>query len=559
MLKSLRIRNLATIEEMEIDFDSGFSILTGETGTGKSMIIGSIRVVTGERSRADIVRTGERETSVEAVFSEPSPGGSGRSPNILMQRKVTRRGQGKSYLDGDMVPVSRLKSSGETLVDVYGQNDHAFLQKLENQLDYLDAYADVFPLRDKVTGLARDLRRLARERDELTARRQERERRLDFLSYQVNEIEAAELVPQEEENIRLERERLKNAENIRGWVEEALALSYDRDDSVLPLLNRLEQTVVQLASFDPSLSPTLEAIEQFSITLREFSDQLIRLRETRESAQEKLDALEKRLSMIDDLRRKYGKDIPAILEYLEKARTEQHDLLNQKDKLAELTDKIDTTFQTYLTEAQKLSRMRAEAARRLESAVESEIAHLGMKRARFQIRIETNPLDPEAIAGLNDSGIDQVEFDISPNPGEAPKPLRRTASGGELSRLMLALKSVSVENEKPKTLIFDEIDAGIGGRTADFVARKLELLSRYSQVICITHLPQIASAARHHFKISKQIRDGRTYTVVKKLQPKERIQEIARLLVGAHVTETALRNAEEMLERNMGKAAAPQN
>jgi len=550
MLKSLRIRNLATIEELELEFESGFSILTGETGAGKSMIIGSLRVVTGEKSPPDIVRTGEREAAIEAVFSPPDSGSSREAEDLLLRRKIPRRGNGKSYIDDDMVPLRKLKESAERLVDVYGQNDHVFLQRLENQLDFLDGHAGTLKLRQDLAHRARELRRLAREKNDLKNRRREREQRLDFLSYQIREIEAAALVPDEEENIHRERDLLRNAENIRGWVEDALDLSYNRDESVIPLLKRLEQPVSRLAAFDPGLSPTLDAINQFSITLREFSDQLIRLRESRENAREKLDSLEKRLSRVEDLKRKYGKDIPEILAHLGKSRAEHSRLLDQNDKMAELTQVIEREFEKFSAIALKLSNRRQSGARRLEKAVEKEIAHLGMKKARFQIRIETDPIDPDSLDSLSDSGPDRVEFYISPNPGEEPKPLRRTASGGELSRLMLALKTVSARNEKSKTMIFDEIDVGIGGKTADFVAGRLDRLAGFSQVLCITHLPQIASAARHHYKISKLIRENRTYTIVKKLSPAERVEEIARLLVGTHVTENALRSAEEMLNRH---------
>ena len=289
------------------------------------------------------------------------------------------------------------------------------------------------------------------------------------------------------------------------------------------------------------------------ITLKEFVDYLINFKEKQENSNEKLEFIEERLSNIENLKRKYGKSIPEILSFLEKARRELTILSSSHEELSELQKEFMAAFSKYNEKAQILSKLRKKAARELEERIENEISILGMEKARFEIEIKSTSPGHDNLNQLKDSGIDTIEFLLSPNPGEIPKPLRKIASGGELSRLMLALKSANKDQQNSKTLIFDEIDAGIGGKTADFVAQKLRSLSKQNQVICITHLPQIASYASHHYRIEKTVKNNRTYTKVKKLTKNERIEEIAKLLGGSHITDTTLKNAREMLENNLRK------
>jgi DNA repair protein RecN (Recombination protein N) len=560
MIRSLRIKNLATIEEMELKLQEGFSILTGETGAGKSIIIEGIRLVLGEKGSPDMIRTGEKETSAEAIFplKQKEPSLKTLIPDsgleLYIQRKVSEQGAGKGYIDGILVPIKKLKERGEELVDIYGQNDHVFLLNLDYQLNYLDEYANALSLKKDVAETAEELKKLIKEKNELEARERERERRLDFLDFQVKEIEKAQLRRGEEEELRQEREILKNAEKIGSLLEKALDIAYNRENSVASLLSQLQSTVSGLKEFDKTFKETEDAISQFSITIQDFSDFLIKFREKQASAPEKLEDIEARLNQVEKLKKKYGGSIDDILSHLEKAKEEYKELSTSQEKLADLGKEIEKKFNAYRASSEKLSSLRKKSGLELEKEVEKEISLLGMKKARFKIKIQTSPLSFDAMDKVKESGTEEVEFLISPNPGEELRPLRKIASGGELSRVMLALKAIGKEAGASKTLIFDEIDSGIGGKTAEFVAQKLKKLSNQHQIICITHLPQIASFATHHYRIDKKVEKERTYTTVKKLSFEERVTEIARLLAGSRITETSLKNAREMLEHNLGRA-----
>ncbi len=544
MIKSLRIQNLATIEDIELQFQDGFSILTGETGTGKSIIIGGLKLILGEKGTTDIIRTGEEETSVEAIFQADSP------EDILIHRKISERGPGKGYLNGTLVPIKRLKETGSGLVDIYGQNDHIFLREPEYQLDYLDINAGLLPMRKIVIRLAQETRRLQREKKDLETKEKEREQRLDFLEFQIKEIESASLVSDEEENLRQERNILKNTEQIRRHLEDALLIASSSERSLSSQLSQLQNAVNFLIDFGKEFKDVYQEINQFSVTINEFTDFLIKFKEKHTASPEKLNTIEERLSTVEKLKRKYGATIQEILSFLDGAKKEQKDLESNQEKLQDLDVQIDSHFREYKKEADKLTQMRQEHAQKLEKKIKNEISVLGMKKAEFRIEFRTFSYNEDNLDKIKDKGNEEIEFLISPNPGEELRPLRKIASGGELSRIMLALKSIGKDSDKNKTLIFDEIDAGIGGKTAEFVAQKLKALSKHNQVICITHLPQIASFASHHFRIEKTISNNRTFTTTKKLNFEGRVEEISRLFAGSHITPTTLQNAREMLEHN---------
>lgn len=552
MIKSLRIRNFATIEDLELILEEGFSILTGETGAGKSIVIDGIRLVLGEKGSSEMIRTGEKETSIEAIFYIPPVKESKETEDeFFMQRKISEQETGKGYINGILVPIKKLKEKSSKLVDIYGQNDHVFLRRTENQLNYLDFYANALSIKSDVSRRAQKLKKLLKEKKELEAKEREREQRLDFLDFQIKEIEKAQLKKGEEEKLLYERNILKNAERISSLIEEALNLSYNQESSISPLLAKLRSVVSELSAFDKAFKDVEEAVNQFDITIGDFSDFLIRFKERQSLSPERLEEIEERLSQIEKLKRKYGSTTEEILSYLEKAKKECQELSTSQEKLEDLNVEIKNKFSEYKELAKKLSILRIENARKLEKQILREISLIGMKKARFKIKIKSfHPL-LETMARVKESGTEEIEFLISPNPGEELRPLRKIASGGELSRVMLALKSIGKEKEKLKTLIFDEIDSGIGGRTAEFVAQKLRALSNQHQVLCITHLPQIASFAPHHYRIEKKIAKQRTFTTVKKLSFEERVIEIARLLAGSRITDTALRNAREMLTHNL--------
>lgn len=557
MIRSLRIQNLATIEDLELDFEEGFSILTGETGVGKSIIIGGILLVLGEKGSKDMIRTGEEEISVEAIFRFTEKNEfldalfPGPDKDIFIQRRISEKKTGKGYVNGTLFPIKKLKDVSGLLVDIYGQNDHVFLQKIEYQLDYLDSYANVFPLRKELSRITYEFKRLVKEREELEQKERDREQRLDFLEFQINEIEKAHLVPGEEEELRQERNILKNAESIRVLVEDAMGIAYAKENSISSLLSRLQSISDELAAYAKEFKETNEAISQFAITIKEFSNFLIDFNEKHSASPENLESLEERLSKIEDLKRKYGKNIEEILFHLERVKKDYDELSTSREKLDDLEAGIQSSFEEYTKKALKLSLLRAQYARELDKKIEKEIGYLGMKKAKFKIAITSRTPEITQKHTLQGTGTEEVEFLLSTNPGEDPKPLRKIASGGELSRIMLALKTIGKDTETDKTLIFDEIDSGIGGKTAEFVAQKLKYLAMENQVICITHLPQIASFATHHFKIEKTIKSNRTFTTVKKLSFDERIAEIARLSTGSHITQAALQNAKEMLLHNL--------
>jgi DNA repair protein RecN (Recombination protein N) len=559
MLGSLRIKNLATIEDLEIRFQEGFSILSGETGAGKSIIIDGLRLLLGDKASPDLIRTGMSEAAVEGVFRQPpaKPGPDKLSPNeegeILVQRQIFQAGTGKAYLNGVLVPARKLREIGALLVDVYGQNDHIFLLQTENHLLYLDEFLGLSDLREEVGRLARELRQLTRQKEELEARKREREQRLDFLSFQIEEIEAAGLRPGEWEEILTERNILKNAEKIALLVESGLGCVHGEEGSVLAGLATLQEVVGQLGKFDPGVRAFAEPLCQASIAVRELADALIKFKDGESFGPDRLEQLEERLNTIEKLRRKYGETIEAILDHLDRVRRESAELAGSGEKLAGLDSEISRAFKGYRERAEKLSCQRRAGSVQLEAQVEREIALLGMKRARFQVKIETIPLESLQPVQARELGLDEVEFLISPNPGEDLRPLRKIASGGELSRIMLAIKTIGKEKGGAKTLIFDEIDSGIGGKTAESIAGKLRDLSQRHQVICITHLPQIASFAPQHFRIEKTVAGERTFTTVQELGFEERVKEIARLLSGSRITPTSLQNAKEMLQLNLEK------
>ncbi len=550
MIKFLRIRNLATIEDIRLDLDPGFSVLTGETGAGKSIIIDSIRLVCGEKSSADLIRTGRAEASIEAIFTRPDAPALDGSGDLVLQRQITTDGTGRAYFDGVLTPAKKLREAAAGLVDIYGQNDHIFLLRLESHLDYLDAYAGAGPLRRETAEAAQELRRLAKLKAEWTAKERERRQRLDFLGYQIAEIEKADLKPGEEDDLRARRNILKNAEKISALVDRALELAYTGDPAIAGQLAGLQHAISEIAAIDPSFDEWSAALGPFSIVVGELADALAKYRDGRDGTADSPEAVEERLSLIESFKRKYGGDIKDIRAYLASIKSESGDLARIQDKLSQVEADIARTFAAYASRARALSGRRRDAARELEERIEKEIGLLGMKKARFHIRVEGGPVDAPERA--KDGGIDDVEFLISPNPGEELRPLRRIASGGELSRIMLALKAVGKESSGAETLIFDEIDAGIGGKTAEFIAQKLRSLARTHQIICITHLPQIASFADQHFKIEKSVEKDRTYTTVQKLAFDERVDEIARLMSGSRITDAALESARDMIRHNTG-------
>lgn len=553
MLKYLKIKNLAIIEDLEVELEKGFNIFTGETGAGKSIIMDGIRLIFGERADPDMVRTGEKKAEISAVIEiedeslkKEFPSFPWENNEIILRREIPVSGKGRIYFNGSPVPLSVLKSLGERLFDIFGQNDHIFLLNTDYHLDYLDSFGNLIPFRDEVEKIWNKLQTLKKEKEEIEKRERERAQRLDFIEYQIKEIEGANLKIGEDEELERERFKLINAEKLFSEAESALEICYSGERSVSSLLKTLSKKIEELSKFEPDFLSHIKSIEEFSLTADELGRALSEFRDGIEVNPLKLEKIEERIHTIEKLKKKWGPSIKDILESLESAKREKEILLSSEEKLESLKNEIENLEKEYDRLAEELSRRREEKKKILEKEIEKELSFLGMEKSRFIVKLERVSSEKKGA-----KGIDFCEFYISPNPGEEPRPMAKIASGGELSRIMLAIKSVGREKEKPKLLIFDEIDSGIGGAVAEAVGERLKKIAAKHQVICITHLPQIASFAENHYKIYKVVEKGRTFTKLEELEWESRVNEIARMMVGVNITETSLKNAEEILKRKL--------
>ncbi len=555
MLRYLKIKNLAIIEDLEIEFEKGFNIFTGETGAGKSIIMDGIRLIFGERADPDMVRTGEKKAEIVAVIEIEDESVKNEFPSfpwenneVILRREIPVSGKGRIYFNGIPVPLSVLKSLGEKLFDIFGQNDHIFLLDTSYQLDYLDSFGNLIPLKEEVERAWRKLQALKNEKEDMEKRGRERTQRLDFLDYQIKEIENANLKIGEDEELEKERSKLLNAEKLFSETESALEICYSGENSMNSLLKTLKKKLAELSNFESKFSGYLRSIEELSLTTEELGRLLSEFKDEIEVNPQKLEKIEERINTIEKLKKKWGATIQDILDSMESAKRERESILTSEERFETLRKEIEELEKEYMRLAEELSIKRSEEGKVVEKEIEKELAQLGMEKARFFVKIERVSQER-----MGPEGIDSCEFYISPNPGEEPRPMRKIASGGELSRIMLAIKSVGKEKESSKILIFDEIDSGIGGMVAESVGERLKKLAKKHQVICITHLPQIASFAENHYKIYKVIEKGRTFTKLEELGWETRVREIARMMVGGNITEISIKNAEEILKRKLEK------
>jgi DNA repair protein RecN (Recombination protein N) len=579
MLEELSITNFAIIDRLAVRFAPGFNVLTGETGAGKSIIIDAVGAVLGGRVSAEMVRSGANMARVEAIFTlDEADGPIGallRDHDVLdedegaliLRREIGANGRSTARINGRAVPVSVLNRVGELLVDIHGQSEHLSLFRVDEHLELLDRYAGNGPLRAELAALVGELRRLRRERDELQAAQADAARRLDLLRYQVDEITGAGLRPEEEEELVAEKRVLANAEKLAMLAGSASDLLSGADAGargVLDALNEASTALAELVRLDESQAETLESLNGALYTLEEVSRTLRSYASAIEADPARLAEIEDRLDLLHRLKRKYGPTVADVIQFAEQAAREQEDLTNSEERLEELAAEIELLKERIGALAAELSARRQEAAVRLAAGVERHLDDLNMSRARFTVRLERRP-DPDGIplppgpadadgdaAGrfaFDERGIDRVEFLISPNPGEDLKPLARIASGGEASRLMLALKTVLSTVDRTPTLIFDEVDTGVGGRGGHVVGEKLRLLGETHQVLCITHLPQVAALGTSHLRVLKRIEGGRTRADVEPLAGHERVEELAAMLGGAPPPPTAVKTAEELLAR----------
>ena len=573
MLVELTIENFAIIERLQVSFHEGFNVLTGETGAGKSIIVDAVASVLGGRLEQEQIRAGASQASVEAVFEVAGPAGrrilpilqehdlldeapAGDRFTLILRRDLRLGGRSVCRVNGRAVPLSLLQEIGQYLVDIHGQGDNTLLLRRQEQLGFLDRYGGLVELREQVSALVRELRRVRQELEALRQDEREIARRVDRLQYELQEIEAAKLYPGEEEELKTERDRLANAEHLAELADAVCKALYESEALETPpavdLLSQALEHLTDIARFDASmeeprrlLEAALYQIEDIARTMREYRDSI-------EFNPHRLEQIEQRLSLIYSLRRKYGDTIPDILAYAERARQE----LSRIEHAGEHIEALEARELELLREigraAGELSERRRAAAEALCRAVEQELAELRMEKARFAISL-TQQEDPAgAFVGdrrlrFDATGVDQVEFLISANPGEPLRSLALVASGGETSRLMLALKNALNQVDEVPTLIFDEIDAGIGGVVATLVGQKLRRLAGFHQVLCVTHLPQLAAAGDVQYLVTKAERAGRTVTFIRPLSHEERLEALAGML-GA-VSAATLQSAQEMLER----------
>lgn len=556
MLKSLTVWNFALLEHVQVEFQSGLNILTGETGAGKSILIDSLGAVLGARMSADMVRSGCDWLRVEAVFSlEDESLGlhelltqqaiDDSDKELIITRQLTRAGRSTALVNGCHVTLAILRQIGAYLVDIHGQNENLALLKEENQFHLLDGYdPDVAEALAAYTCAYREWREKKKAYNEKQQASREYAQRLDMLHWQDKEISEANLKAGEDEALETEIRKLSHAEKIVGSIEESYELLEGGGGSglgVLPALSQVKKDLEDISRFDDALANAQKMVEEAYISLQEASYELRDYGESVEFSPARLDQLQSRMDVIYRLCKKYGATLGDVLAHQKKVERELSEIENYDEDIAALEKEIAALEKELGKKAAALTELRRAAAKDLSSAIEEQLFALGMPKAQLAIRVEQ-------AADYGPRGRDEVAMFFSANPGEAEKPLQRVASGGELSRIALAIKTVaSSRDSSVPSMVFDEIDTGIGGRTAQMVAERIALVAQYKQVLCITHLPQIACMADAHLYISKRTEEGTTATQIRPLSERERISEIARMASGADMTTASLDNAREMV------------
>lgn len=554
MLSLLHIENIAVIESADIQFGAGFNALTGETGAGKSIVVDAIGAVVGGRTSREIIRTGAKSARVEANFTAlpdlPWFAENGIAPdedgNLLIQREIQSDGKNVCRLNGRLLTVSQLRELGRQILNIHGQHDGQQLLDESCHLSYLDSFGALGEQLSDYQSAYGTLGEIRREMSALRMDEAEKARRIDALHYQISELERANLQPGEDETLTERRKLLRNAGRLIEAVEEThRAISGDDDSAgAAALLSEAERALEGAASMSAQAASLLEQLVELHCAADDLADQVRDLRESFDFEPGELDEIEGRLDVIYRLRKKYGDSVEDMLSYLEKCRAELDQIQFADDTLARLEGVYAAALREAKEKAVLLSEKRHDAARALETRIQAELQQLDMPKVRFLVDFS----EKEGDEGLDLTGMDQVQFLMSANVGEDPKPIQKIASGGELARIMLALKNVLAENELVTTLVFDEVDTGVSGRAAQKVAEKMADVAARKQVLCVTHLPQIAAMADVHFSVEKGVRKGRTFTAVEALDRPRRQQELARLAAGAHITPAALESAGELLD-----------
>lgn len=548
MLSLLHIENIAVIECADITFHKGFNVLTGETGAGKSIVIDAISAVLGERAYRDMIRTGAEKASVRGVFTDVpelswfEENGVEYDPETIIQRDIYLDGRNICRVNGALVTVSILRKLGVQLINIHGQHDSASLFDEDNHLLYLDAFADNKMLMNGYLEKYQSVSALQSEIRRMTMDESEKLRRMETLRYQIEEISKAELEAGEDEVLEQRRKILQNAEKLSDGICAAAEYLYGNDDidGAATMLAEAEREIDRLGRYTDAYSELHDRISDLMYQVQDAADEVRAARDDLQYSADELETIEARLDTIHRLRRKYGATCKEILEYLDRAKAELDEIEFADDHLERLKRKCDAAEKEAWDAAKELRSSRMQAAKVLSDRILNELEQLDMPKVRFSCEFTEISLSP--------NGADAVAFYMSANAGESLKPLSKVASGGELARIMLAMKNVLAEQDMVSTLIFDEVDTGVSGRAAQKVAEKLRSVARNKQVLCVTHLPQLAALASSHLLIAKEERSGRTYTTVTPLDTDGRKLELARIIGGANITETTLKSAEEMLQ-----------
>jgi DNA repair protein RecN (Recombination protein N) len=556
MLLELVVENYAVVERLRIPFHAGLNLLTGETGSGKSIVVDALGLLLGGRASADMVRTGEARARVAGIFDVKDHAGIRRllepagleveEGELLVEREILASGKSRAFFGSRPVAVSLLKELAPYLADIHGQHDQQLLFSADAQRDMLDAFGENRELVDRVAAVFRQWRDAAAELEALERSEQEKLRLLDLWSFQRNEIESAEIESDEDATLENERRVLQNVQRLQTAAAAAYEAVYESPESALSLARTTAKRVDEVCRIDSSLEGLREHLKTAELSLQEVSYSLRDYLSKLEANPGRLEEIETRLESLDKLKRKYGQSLPEVLAFLEDVRRQIAAVEHAGERMEELRRNQKKLSAEFGTLASELTVRRASAARRLENRVEAELAQLAMERTVFRIAL--------APAEWSADGADSVQFLVSPNLGEEPRALEKVASGGEISRIALALKTclAAPKSRIMRTLVFDEVDAGVGGSAAEGVGRRLKKLAAANQVLCVTHLPQIASFADHHYRVEKQESNGRTVAVLEELDPAARTREIGRMLSGQKLTPEALKNAEKLIKLSVG-------
>jgi len=564
MLLELRIKNFVIIDSLNISFTKGLNILSGETGAGKSILIDALSGVLGEKLSTDMIRTGFDKATLEAVFDisslEPvqsilqDSGIDIEDDQLILRREIFANGKGRCFANSVQITVAKLKEIADSLVDIHGQNEHQTIINIARHRELLDSFGNLQNDVAKVKDVYDRLYNIRNKLNSFEIDEREKARRIEFNSFAIKEIESASLKPGEEEELKNESNLLANAEKIFKEVNEA-SQWLSGEGGAIQSLKKAEISLSKIADIDPNVSSLLDKIREALYSLEDSSSEIKSYKRNIDFSPERINEVESRLNLIQGLKKKYGNTIEEILQYAEKTKSEIEAINSSDEEIESLKVAEKKTVKEAKELALALSEKRKAAAARLEELVMNELKDLGMAGAVFKISIKREVSPDGDIENENNRyvlyphGMDRVEFMLSANEGEDLRQLRKVASGGEMSRIMLAIKNVIQAADIVDTLIFDEVDAGISGKTAEIVGRKLKNLSKNRQVLLITHLPQIAAMSDTHFLVQKGKADGRVTTVVKQLPPKDKIREVARMLAGEEITELSIKHAEEMIEK----------